>query len=135
MEKESIVKIENYEHGDQEGYKVTTSKQELLLTIQNRQNCCEHWGYLWCNETTTEFLNSRLLSVEVVDTALHRSILEKHLVNDDNKKGIISYGSIMFVNLETTNGTLQFIAYNEQNGCYGHDVFIKSNQLLVTETL
>lgn len=35
-------------------------------------------------------------------------------------------GSAMFINVETTKGLLQFVAYNEHNGYYGHDVLLVS---------
>ena len=35
-------------------------------------------------------------------------------------------GSAMFINVETTRGLLQFAAYNEHNGYYGHDVLLVS---------
>lgn len=34
--------------------------------------------------------------------------------------------SAMFINVETTRGLLQFAAYNEHNGYYGHDVLLVS---------
>ncbi len=35
----------------------------------------------------------------------------------------------MFVNLETNKGTLQFVAYNEHNGHYGHEAKVTCKQL------
>ena len=35
-------------------------------------------------------------------------------------------GSAMFINVETTKGLLQFAAYNEHNGYYGHGVKLVS---------
>jgi hypothetical protein len=35
-------------------------------------------------------------------------------------------GSAMFINVETTKGLLQFVAYNEHNGYYGHEVKLVS---------
>ena len=44
-------------------------------------------------------------------------------------------GSAMFINVETTNGLLQFVAYNEHNGYYGHEVKLvsKYNDKIVIE--
>lgn len=40
-----------------------------------------------------------------------------------SKQNLIKY---MFINVETTNGLLQFVAYNEHNGYYGHEVKLVS---------
>ena len=39
---------------------------------------------------------------------------------------LLDAGSAMFINVETTNGLLQFVAYNEHNGYYGHEVKLVS---------
>ena len=41
----------------------------------------------------------------------------------------------MFVNLETNKGTLQFVAYNEHSGYYGHEAKVQCTQLMHSETL
>lgn len=41
----------------------------------------------------------------------------------------------MFVDLITDRGVLQFVAYNEQNGYYGHLAKVESRQLTHEETL
>ncbi len=38
-------------------------------------------------------------------------------------------GGAMFVHLETSEGLLQFVAYNSHNGYYGHDAVLVSKQL------
>lgn len=43
-----------------------------------------------------------------------------------NMKEDLDAGSAMFINVETTNGLLQFVAYNEHNGYYGHEVKLVS---------
>jgi hypothetical protein len=44
-------------------------------------------------------------------------------------------GGAMFVNLETSEGILQFVAYNSHNGGYGHDAVLISKQKEITEEL
>jgi hypothetical protein len=39
--------------------------------------------------------------------------------------------NVYFITFETSNGTLQLAVYNEHNGYYGHNCYIKSN--LMTE--
>jgi hypothetical protein len=38
-------------------------------------------------------------------------------------------GNIMFVNLTTDRGALQFVAYNIHNGYYGHEATVTCKQL------
>ena len=44
-------------------------------------------------------------------------------------------GGVMFVNLETDMGTLQFVAYNEHNGYYGHEAKVQCTKLTHAEHL
>ena len=44
-------------------------------------------------------------------------------------------GGAMFVNLETSEGLLQFVAYNAHNGYYGHEAVLVSKQLNHEERL
>ena len=60
------------------------------------------------------FIGSELKNVYVTDTELE-TIVPKMEENLDA-------GSAMFINVETTRGLLQFAAYNEHNGYYGHGV-------------
>ena len=41
----------------------------------------------------------------------------------------------MFVNVETDKGLLQFVAYNEHNGYYGHEACVISKHLNESEYL
>jgi len=41
----------------------------------------------------------------------------------------------MFVDLKTDRGKLQFVAYNEHNGYYGHEAEVICNQLNHSEVL
>lgn len=106
--------IEQINEIDNDGYEVVTNKQKISLVIDNVQRCCEQWGYFWCNDNTEEFVGSVLSDVKVVDTALNEQTCK------DNSDGKVYEGCVMFVNLETSKGTLQFVAYNEHNGYYGH---------------
>jgi hypothetical protein len=109
---EQINEIDN--DGGYDGYEVATNKQKILLVIANFSKCCEQWGYFWCNDNTEEFVGSVLSDVKVVDTALNEQTYK------DNSEGGVYEGCVMFVNLETSKGTLQFVAYNDHNGYYGH---------------
>lgn len=103
-----------------DGYQIVTDKQEILLMISNEQSCCEEWGYLMSEDDLEQFVGAELIDVTVTDTALKTEILPK--MYDIS-------GDVMFVNLETSKGKLQFVAYNDHNGHYGHDAVVVSNQL------
>lgn len=100
------------------GFEIKTTEQIIQFGIYNKQCCCEDWGYFITNDTTDEFINAVLLDVKIVDECLNTQ-----------KTPDLYEGGVMFVNIETSVGTLQFTAYNSHNGYYGHDAVIYSNQL------
>lgn len=111
-----------------DGYYVITDKQTIKFGIENMQNCCERWGYLTTNDDLSEFEGASLLGVKVVDTALNeKKISDLELYEEET--------DTMFVNFETDKGTLQFVAYNQHNGYYGHDVLLLSEQLTENKRL
>jgi hypothetical protein len=109
-----------------EGYQIVTDKQVIKIGIENGQSCCEDWGYFMTEDDLTEFENAYLISVDIVDTALK---VEK--LKELNIEGV----DTMFVNFTTTKGLLQFVAYNDHNGYYGHDAIIISQQLTHEQVL
>lgn len=114
-----------------EGFVISTNKQQIKLGITDGFSCCENSGYFMSNDNINEFIDSELLSINLVDTCLNVSKLEKYeLVNNE----YIST-QLMFVNVETDKGTLQFTAYNEHNSYYGHRAVVISNQFKVEECL
>jgi hypothetical protein len=128
---ERIIRIEESSFFDKnewsmyDGYQIITDKQTIKVGISNGQSCCEHWGYLTSEDDLKQFEGAKLLSIEVVDKAL-----DKISVPD------CSYGGgAMFVNIETSEGLLQFAAYNEHNGYYGHEAVVISNDLNHSEYL
>lgn len=134
---EKILRIEETtfqkEKGDWqtfEGFQIVTDKQKINLGICNSQSCCENWGYFISNDDIAEFTNSDLLSIEITNTALNTKTF-----NEKNEVDLIDEGSMMFVNIVTNKGLLQFVAYNEHDGYYGHDAIVMSNQLNFEEIL
>jgi hypothetical protein len=103
-----------------EGYQIITDKQTIKIGIENGQCCCEDWGFFMTEDDLTDFVNADLISVEVVDTALKVEKLKELRVEGCDT---------MFVNFNTTKGLLQFVAYNDHNGSYGHDAIIISEQV------
>lgn len=103
-----------------EGWLITTTEQTIKIGIADGQDCCEHWGYFLSEDDVEDFIGASLLSVSIVDTCLKLTKLKEEWVSED---------SAMFINFETSEGTLQFTVYNEHNGYYGHSVVVESKQL------
>lgn len=101
-----------------DGYCIETDSRKLYFVINNGQCCCENWGYLSSEDDFGSFIGSELKNVYVTDTKLGTIV--------SNMKEDLDAGSAMFINVETTRGLLQFVAYNEHNGYYGHKVKLVS---------
>lgn len=136
---EKIISIDEISEGEKwnsyEGYLIKTDKQEIKLLIEGGQSCCETWGYFLSEDDISYFVGSDLIDVTLTDVSLNTikfmNELEKNEISYDTpfKQPYIYYGDIMFVNINTTNGLLQFCAYNEHNGYYGHTAKVISTQL------
>lgn len=133
---EQILKIEDYQEGEHwnsaSGYAITTNKQVIKLLIDDDQQCCENFGYFMSEDDFSDFVGAELLDIKVTDTELKEGLLEKHDL-DINDRWF--EGGVMFVDLITSKGTLQFVAYNEHNGYYGHEAKVISEQLKHEEYL
>lgn len=78
------------------------------------------------HDNLDEFIGSKLLNVKIVDEALNVKTMED-LQGEDT--------AIMFVNIETSAGLLQFVAHNSHNGYYSHEARVISTQLNHSERL
>lgn len=113
------------------GYQVLLNDGEVIeLYIENYHQCCEDWGYLISEDDFSDFIGAEVSSVERTDKALRSSMVERWAPAD----GTIDYniqdgGDLLFVNVHTNRGTLQFVAYNEHNGYYGHAAGVVSRYL------
>jgi L-rhamnose isomerase len=116
-------KLDSY-YGEFDGFIVTTDKQSIMLGISNYQSCCEDWGYFMSEDVISDFIGADLYDVNVTDGAL--ATVSVPNVYD---------GDVMFVTLKTSNGDLQFVAYNNHNGYYGHNAVVVSNQVTYSDTL
>ncbi len=103
-----------------DGFEVVTTKQTIQLLISNGQCCCESFGYFWSNDDLTQFIGASIRSVSHTDTALNTTKMEDIYLDQ---------GDTMFITFDTSRGQLQFVAYNEHNGYYGHEAKIISTQL------
>jgi hypothetical protein len=114
MKKETILKIEELKDDQQDGYKITTDKRELNVAVDNRQCCCESWGYMASEDDLEKFIGSTLLRIESVDSAL----------NPKTDPGEICNGTAYFVNFYTSKGMFQLAVYDSHNGYYGHSFYM-----------
>lgn len=130
--KETIINI-NEIHEDKEGasgYAITTNKQVIKLLIDNDQLCCESWGYFMSEDEFDSFIGADIMEISLTDTALNTTKFKKYDIDAEWFEG-----GVMFVNITTSKGLLQFVAYNEHKGWYGHDAYVISEQLNHTELL
>lgn len=118
-------KVSGYTYG---GISIKTTVQEILILIDEHQQCCEHFGYITCEDDITTFIGATIADVRLTDVAC-KSILAQLAEYD------ITSCNTMFVDVLTDKGILQFAVYNEHNGYYGHDILIKSNQLNITDCI
>ena len=142
MNKEIIKLIEYFqpfegEYKGMEGYKIVTDKQEILILINNSQQCCEEWGYEACSEKgiletqddLDDYIGAEILDIEIVDT-------EKDIYKSLTDRVYRFYSSnAEFVNIKTSKGKLQFAVYNAHNGYYGHKIYIKFNNEVIDSQL
>ncbi len=110
-----------------DGYQIITDQQTIKIGISDGQSCCENFGCIITNDETKEFIGAELLGISITDTALNNKKIEE--------LEYLDCGGAMFVNLETSEGLLQFVAYNAHNGYYGHEAVLVSKQLNCEERL
>lgn len=110
-----------------DGYQIITDQQTIKIGISNEQCCCENFGCIITNDEIKEFIGAELFGISITDTALNNKNIEE--------LEYLDCGGAMFVNLETSEGLLQFVAYNSHNGYYGHEAVLVSKQLNYEEGL
>lgn len=130
---EKILKIEEgvFKHDDlnMDGFLIITDKQTIKIGISSGQDCCEQTGYFATNDNTDEFIGAELQNIEITDTALMTRKFKERFELEEEKSPNLDEGDIMFVNLITDKGILQFTVYNEHNGYYGHTAVVVSDKL------
>jgi hypothetical protein len=102
-----------------DGFTVVTNCQRIHLGVSTGQSCCERTGYFMSEDNLAEFIGAKLIGVTVTNTALRTYEAVEYL----------DEGGVMFVNLNTDRGTLQFAAYNSHNGYYGHEARVDCQQI------
>jgi len=112
-----------------DGYVITTNKQGIKIGISNGQECCEFFGYFSSADNLEDFVGATIKNITITDIELQTGLANKHDAE------YLDEGGIMFVNIETNRGIVQFAAYNGHNGYYGHEAVIISEQLTHEEDL
>jgi hypothetical protein len=112
---------------DFDGYTIETTQQTIKIGISSGQSCCESFGCIITNDDIADFIGAELKSLSIVDEAVNNKKIDELEYMDA--------GGAMFVNLETSVGLLQFVAYNAHNGYYGHDAVLVSKQVNASERL
>lgn len=110
-----------YETSSEDGVQIILNDgTEVLFTIENDQRCCEEWGYISSigNEDAQNFVGARIRNIGVVHGE------NEYLIQyfDNNR---LSVDDAYFIRVETDQGDLEFVVYNEHNGYYGHNVLLK----------
>jgi len=102
-----------------DGFTIVTNYQRIHIGVSAGQSCCERTGYFMSEDRPAEFIGAKLVGVTVTNTALRTYEAVEYL----------DEGGVMFVNLNTDRGTLQFAAYNAHNGYYGHTARVHCQQV------
>jgi len=139
--RETITAIEPYVASPsgwrEAGFQITTTEQTITLAIDDESSCCESWGYFLTEDDTAKFVGAGLRGVSITDT--NRSgwkfVGSYHEWDEARGDVLLDAGDVMFVDIETDRGVLQFVAYNAHNGYYGHDARVSSRQLTHEVTL
>lgn len=138
---EMITAISEYESSNEwdaeAGFKITTDQQTITLAIDDRASCCETWGYFLTEDDTEKFVGAHLLGIKITDTNRSNRNFTSGWdeVKDSKPTEHLDSGDVMFVDIQTDRGTLQFVAYNAHNGYYGHEARVTSTQLTESRTL
>lgn len=100
-----------------DGFKIETEDEEMYFLINNFQQCCENWGtYLYTPEDLKDYIGAEYLGYDEKSC----SEIENHLKNE-----VVDPDEICFLNIHTSNGTIDFAVYNSHNGYYSHAVILK----------
>lgn len=122
--KETVFKVNNNSY---EGYVIKTGQQTIKMGISMGYHCCEQYGCLTTNDDISEFTGANLSGISIVDEVLNNKKIEE--------LEYLDCGGVMFVNIETSKGILQFVAYNAHNGYYGHEAVLVAKELNHNERL
>ena len=131
---ERITEIREYsgqhEYCVEGGFQIVTTEQTITLAIDDEASCCEQWGYFLTEDDPSKFVGAELRGVRLTDVnRSHRKFETDWNAEEDENTVHLDDGEVMFADIETDRGILQFVAYNAHNGYYGHTARISARQL------
>lgn len=103
----TITDIQEVDDSGWTGYRVLTAKQVVLLQIDTCQTCCEYFGARTEPEDPKEFVGAVVTDV--------RWGAEKKGIDDE-------YSGEASVEIQTSEGLLRLVVFNEHNGYYPHEI-------------
>lgn len=113
------------------GFEIYTTNEVITLAIRNYQYCCEAWDAFISQDDTSEFIGALVSEIRVSDTDGNSFTLacDKEFAEIENlvkvREGYIDVLDLEFISIYTNKGKLQFTVYNNHNGFYGHETYIK----------
>lgn len=87
------------------------------LGIEAGGQCCEQFGYVTSQDDYEDFIGAEFLDCYLTT---------KELCTIEDLPDVYE-GNMMFFTIKTNKGDLQFVAYNDHNGYYSHDVVLIKN--------
>ena len=102
--------------GNYSGYLIHTNRRVVKLLIHDFEQCCEEWGHLSSQDDLNYFVGASICDIYGTDTAMQTTDLQAMVDNSD--------ADLVFLNIKTSRGLLQFYAYTVHNGYYGHNVVV-----------
>lgn len=130
MKIKQIEEIENKiiptfcEYSEFDGFVITFDNDTTLsLVVSSYQSCCENYGAVTTEENLQDYVGAEYIQHDIVDQEL---AVNSNIIADSNIYDIPSLdaGDIIFLNVQTDKGTLQFSVYNSHNGYYGHSAYV-----------
>lgn len=122
---ESLECLKSIEYsGMFDGFKITTSKNIWYILISNAPQCCENFGYVSKPEDYKDYIGAGVYSISSTVRTIKDNIESIQLSSSSE------YSNCLFITFYTDKGDLQFTAYNEHNGYYGHNVVIVKDTYL-----
>lgn len=88
----------------------------LKIAIDNYQSCCEHWGIVNRKEKDESTIIGGTITNLTID------------VSNKRDQRTEDYSNSVTITLTTTNGPLTIYLFNEHNGYYSHQYYIRTKK-------
>ena len=106
----------NGRNGPLGGLKIETDRGNIILVIEEFQDCCEVWGstFLETPDDLSKYIGAKILSISDTNDSFTDTFTdEDHEPRETQLK------------IATNKGVLQYAVYNNHNGYYGHATFLQ----------